>query len=221
MSSPLMELVRLSLLHRLLIEFTDPSPQKNPVSISPLERRGEDLSSAGPVHKLATEVNGAYILDHSYPVNDIRTLIANDPILAQYNIISLCAFAMPWATAIARGAAPHRFILLELKLNDKKLWLKLERRPDSKIALLRGFGRTTARDAVRSGVTRDCLGMTCQRSFAQGQFLKHNREILFRKGYRQENEYQLESPHPTLRDLAIVIDVICRQHPRYTLYMVS
>jgi hypothetical protein len=82
-------------------------------------------------------------------VNDIRTLIENDPILAQYNIISLHPFAMPLVTAIARSVAPHRFILLELKSDDKKLWLKLERRPDSKIALLRGFGTTRAKDEVR------------------------------------------------------------------------
>jgi len=62
--------------------------------------------------------------------------------------------------------------------------------------------------------------MTCQIVFAQGQFLKHHREILVRKGYRQENEYQLDPPHPTLRDLSVVFDVICQQHPRYTLYVV-
>jgi hypothetical protein len=53
---------------------------------------------------------------------------------------------MPWTTAIAHGVAPHRFLMLELKLADEKLWLRLERRPDSKIALLRGFGRTAAKD---------------------------------------------------------------------------
>jgi hypothetical protein len=98
---------------------------------------------------MATESSDAYILDRSYTLNDIRSSIENDPILALGKIVSLRAFAMPWATAIAHGAAPHRFILFELRLADKKLWLKLERRPDSKIALLRGFGRTTAKDEVR------------------------------------------------------------------------
>lgn len=49
---------------------------------------------------------------------------------------------------VKRGAAPHRFLLLELRLADEKLWLKLERGPDSKTALLRGFGKTAAKDEV-------------------------------------------------------------------------
>ena len=53
------------------------------------------------------------------------------------------------------GTVPHRFILLELRLDDEKLWLKLERRPHSKIALLRGFGRTSAKDEVGYLINRD------------------------------------------------------------------
>jgi len=99
---------------------------------------------------MATGFDGPHIPDYSRPLNlnDIRTLIENDPVLAQYNIISLRAFVKPWVTAITRGVAPHRFILLELRLGDKRLWLQLERKPDSKIALIRGFGRTAARDEV-------------------------------------------------------------------------
>ena len=54
----------------------------------------------------------------------------------------------------------------------------------------------------------------------KGQFLKHSRDILFRKGYRQENEYRLEHPRPVLSDLSIVLEVICRLHLRYTLHLV-
>lgn len=58
---------------------------------------------------------------------------------------------MPWPVAITHGTVPHRFILLELRSDEEdKLWLKLERRPDSKIALLRGFGETAAKDEVNS-----------------------------------------------------------------------
>lgn len=144
-----MESVRFSLLHRLLIKFMDHWSQKIASSNPTQEWRGEIPSNKGPVHNLTTEFSDVYTLDHSYPVTDIRTLIESDSHLAQYNIITLYAFAMPMMSAIARGMAPHRFILLELRLDDKKLWLKLERRPDSKTALLRGFGATRARDEVR------------------------------------------------------------------------
>jgi hypothetical protein len=109
---------------------------------------------------MAANSGTTYALDHARPLDDIRALIGNDPTLAQYTIISLRAFAMPWALAIARGAAPHRFILLELGLGDEKLWLKLERRPESKIALLRGLGRTTAKDEVKLQVARHRLYIT-------------------------------------------------------------
>ena len=37
-----------------------------------------------------------------------------DPNLARYNILSLHSLIMPWATAIARGTVPHRFLLREM-----------------------------------------------------------------------------------------------------------
>jgi hypothetical protein len=112
-----------------------------------MEFRRNRHADARPV-SMATESSRAYVREKPCPLNDIRTLIEKDANLAQYNIISLRAFVMPWATAIRRGVAPHRFLLLELRLADEKLWLRLERRPDSKIALLRGFGSTTTKDEV-------------------------------------------------------------------------
>jgi len=176
------------------------SSQHNPHAISPPE--GREMGPAN-VRPTRTESGGDYILGPSHPVNFIRPLIDADPIRARYSVISVRPFIMPWTTAILRGVAPHRFILLELMLDGERMWLQLERRPDSKVALLRGLGRTSARD--------------------EGQFLKHHREILPRlhkRGYRQENVYQLDPPHPTLRDLSVIIDVICQLYPQYTLYKV-
>jgi len=129
---------------------------------------------------------------------------------------------MPWATAIIRGTVPHRFLLVELELEDDKMWLKLERKPQSKISLLRGFGRTTAKDEVWRCRSRVLVMKYADAPLLKGQFFKHNRDILikFQKGYCQENEYRLDSPYLTLRDLSFIIDVICRLHPRYTLILV-
>jgi hypothetical protein len=77
-------------------------------------------------------------------LSDVPKLIDSD--LAQYHIVSAHSFVKPWVTAIAHGTVPHR-CLLELRLDDKKPWPKLERISDSKIAL-RGFGRTTGKDEV-------------------------------------------------------------------------
>jgi len=144
----------------LLMRFTfvDCQPELNSDPISPSELREQGPLGVISPRKIGIESRGAYTLDQleTQPrsLNDIRGLIENDPILAQYKIISLRAFRMPWATAIMHGTVSHRFILLELQLDDEKLWLKLERRPDSKIALIRGFGCTTAKDEVRLHSTR-------------------------------------------------------------------
>lgn len=111
---------------------------------------------------MATGSNSSYVLGYSYSLNDIRTLIKNDSNLARYNIISLHAFVMPWATAATRVTVPHRFLLIQLRLEGDELWLKLERRPESKISLLLGFGRTTAKDQVwRSLLAIACLTLFC------------------------------------------------------------
>ena len=55
---------------------------------------------------------------------------------------------MSWPKAMTRGTVPHRFLLIELKLADSELWFKLDRRPESKVSLVRGFGRTSAKDEV-------------------------------------------------------------------------
>jgi len=144
-------------------------------------------------------------------------------IRAQYNIISIRPFVMPWRTAILRGVAPHRFILLELMLDGERMWLQLERRPDSKVALLRGLGRTSARDEVRLYSFHHHSWVENSDRAVKGQFLNHHRGILpglRRTGYSQENVYQLDPPYPTLRDLSVIIDVICLLHPQYTLYKV-
>jgi len=179
----------------------------------------------GPVNlrPIRTGSGGDYILGPSHPVNFIRSLIDADPIRAQYNIISVRLFIMPWTTAILRGVAPHRFILLELMLDGGRMWLQLERRPDSKVALLRGLGRTSAKDEVRLYSIHHHLWVSYSDRIVKGQFLKHHRDILprlRRRGYRQENAYQLDPPHPTLRDLGVIVDVICQLHPQYTLYKV-
>ena len=153
-------------------------------------------------------------------LSDIQRLIDRDPNLARYNILSLHSFIMPWATAISRGTVPHRFLLLELGLDDERLWLKLERRPDSKIALVRGFGTTDAKDEVGSELINDCTWWNMLILVPQGQFFEHRRNILLKNGYRRENEHQLAYPHPTLRDLGIVIGVISGPHSRYTLFKV-
>jgi hypothetical protein len=57
-------------------------------------------------------------------------------------------------------------------------------------------------------------------TLSQDQFRKHCRDIGFKKGYRQENESQLDYPHPMLRDLSIVIGIIRGLHPHYTLFSV-
>jgi len=131
-------------------------------------------AGARPVHTMVMQPSGRYVLDHPCALSDIRALIENDPNLAQCNIISLRAFVMPWATAIAHGVAPHRFLMLELRLADEKLWLKLERRPDSKIALLRGLGRTAAKDEAWPQFTcycswRNTLTFLCSGSIPQTQ----------------------------------------------------
>jgi hypothetical protein len=221
-----MDLVCSWLSTHLLVSLTSMrAPWQNPGSeplVAPQEwgRRKSDFS---PAHNIDTASISHYVSDHPCALNDVQSLIEKDPRLARYSIISLRAFTMPWPVAITRGTVPHRFILLELRSDEEdKLWLKLERRPHSKIALLRGFGKTAAKDEVDSYhscglLTENVLTLL----FFQGQFLEHSRGILFRRGYRQENEYLLDRPHPTLRDLGIVVDVICRLHPQYTLFLVS
>jgi len=134
---------------RLLIafKFQRSQSQHNPHAISPPE--GREVGPANVRSSIRTKSGGDYILGPSHRVNFIRALIDADPIRAQYNIISVRPFIMPWTTAILRGVAPHRFILLELMLDGERMWLQLERRPDSKVALLRGLGKTSARDEVR------------------------------------------------------------------------
>ena len=78
-----------------------------------------------------------------YLPRDVRRLIGLDPDPARYNVVSLHSFVMPWSTAVARGTVPHRFLLLGFGLDDKKLWLDLERRLE--IALLYGFGSAIAK----------------------------------------------------------------------------
>jgi len=204
----------------IAFKFQRSQSQYNPDPISPPERR-----EVGPVNlrPIRTESGGHYIPGPSHPVNFIRPLIDAEPIRAQYNIISIRPFVMPWTTAILRGVAPHRFILLELMLDGERMWLQLERRPDSKVALLRGLGRTSARDEVRLYSFYHHSWGENSDSVIKGQFLNHHRGILpglRRRGYRQENLYQLDPPHPTLRDLSVIIDVICQLHPQYTLYRV-
>jgi hypothetical protein len=69
---------------------------------------------------------------------------------------------------------PIDLFSFDLRVEDEKLWLKLERRSDSKIALLRSFGRTTAKGEVGLYVTRDRLWrnvptVLCLRSIPQIQ----------------------------------------------------
>jgi hypothetical protein len=54
-----------------------------------------------------------------------------------------------WKCAPHQWLAPHRFVLLRLQPESgEPVWLRLERNPISKAALVRGLGKTDARDQV-------------------------------------------------------------------------
>lgn len=77
------------------------------------------------------------------PLRDLCTLIDEHQSLQCAAIVKSCTFVEK------KPIAPHRFIVLELHRQGRKhIWLRLERKPESRAALVSGIGRTPSNDVV-------------------------------------------------------------------------
>ena len=90
------------------------------------------------------------LCNKEFPLLAIQRFVEEYPEFGLLRIVASYAYVSArWRSAPHQWLAPHRFVLLRLhpELGDP-VWLRLERYPVSKVALVKGLGVTDAKDTV-------------------------------------------------------------------------
>lgn len=125
-------------------------------------RNAGDVSSASiPSINTVIEVDVVMHLSHER----LCTFIDTHRSMQGAEIVRSCTFVEK------KRVAPHRCILLELhRPGRKKIWVRLERKPTSRAALVSGKGKTPSNDVVSSTISS-----TVPRCLISSLFQVHSR----------------------------------------------
>jgi hypothetical protein len=78
--------------------------------------------------------------DEEFSLSAMRTFIQEQRLLGSFRIVASYSYVEHRAIIVR-----HRFLLLKLQHEDnREVWLRLERRPVSRVAVWRGFGKAIA-----------------------------------------------------------------------------
>lgn len=125
--------------------------------------RGRSRGNRHPLNDVFSAQHGS-LLSSSASFASVETIIHADTVMS-LSIERLCTFidtyrSMQGAVIVRsctfveeKRGAPHRCLVLELRRPGRKdLWLRLERKPTSRAALISGKGKTPSNDVVNISI---------------------------------------------------------------------
>jgi hypothetical protein len=116
--------------------------------------RALSLLTINTIHSLQTVVHPGEVLHLT--LDGLCHTIDNHPSLQTARILSTAVYVEPNALM-----APHRCIVMHIERDARReIWLRLDRRPTSRIALVTRLGSTRANDQVRLAMFLDMRAET-------------------------------------------------------------